>query len=248
MTRLVVLAAGRGTRLGAAAEGAPKCMVPLHGIPLGRWHVRSAREGGAEGVIAVSGFACERLDLGADAVVHNEQYASTSMIGSLRVALDELKDDDLMTGYGDIVYRPAVMRSLLHARGDVVVVSDRAWEGYWRARMANVLSDAESFLADDEDRVRDLGARVHDLAQIQGQYIGLVRFRGEGLASARRLIATGAFDQLPMTSLIQGLADRGADVRAAWIEGGWLEIDTPEDLRVAHALTHVEDGQLVIDR
>ena len=36
-----------------------------------------------------------------------------------------------------------------------------------------------------------------------------------------------------MTSFLQHLIDSGWDVRAAFIENGWLEIDAPEDLEMA---------------
>jgi NDP-sugar pyrophosphorylase family protein len=40
------------------------------------------------------------------------------------------------------------------------------------------------------------------------------------------------FDNMYMTSFIQNLIDTGWQVQAAPIKGGWLEVDSIEDLQV----------------
>jgi NDP-sugar pyrophosphorylase family protein len=40
------------------------------------------------------------------------------------------------------------------------------------------------------------------------------------------------FERMYMTSFLQALIDRGLDVHAVPVSGGWVEIDSPSDLRI----------------
>ena len=119
--RLIILAAGQGTRLRPVSDGLPKCMVPLHGRPLLEWHLDAAEEAGVDGVTVVAGYARDRLSSRARHVVVNERFASTNMVESLWCA-EALFGDGFLVAYGDIVYRPEVLRlrsATLHATAAV---------------------------------------------------------------------------------------------------------------------------------
>jgi choline kinase len=46
------------------------------------------------------------------------------------------------------------------------------------------------------------------------------------------------FSNMYMTSFIQYLIDTGWDTRAAFIDNGWAEVDSPEDLDAATSFWH----------
>lgn len=83
---------------------------------------------------------------------------------------------------------------------------------------------------------------------MQSQYIGLMRFRGDGLkamlalaetakqrsAAGQRLWRTErSYDRMYMTDLLQGLIDEGEKLKAVHIRRGWFEVDDPGDLKLA---------------
>ncbi len=91
----------------------------------------------------------------------------------------------------------------------------------------------------------------------------MMSFRGRGLEALRGLIekekkahAMGHslicperdLPGLYMTDMLQGLIDAGVRVEPVWTDGGWLEIDSPEDLDLAEGMCAVEDGLLRIKR
>lgn len=247
---LFLLAAGQGTRLRPLTDGLPKCMVPLHGRPLAAWNLAAAVAGGVGDVILLTGYCHTRIELPTidHTCIHNPDFATTNMVATLACA-EEAWTSDLVVAYGDIVYEARVMASLLASPGDIVVVVDRQWRDYWHERFDDPLSDAESLEVDCQQAITSIGQRAGDLSQIQGQYIGLVRFRRAGVDALRRLLAeeveasrrrergihpTRDFGKLYMTDILQGLIDRQVAVQAAWTDGGWLEIDSPRDLEIAH--------------
>lgn len=252
MTKAVILAAGFGSRLMPLTSDRPKGMVTLMNLPMLARQIAVLREGGVEDISIVGGYRAECLDVLGLPVIANPAYDSTNMVESLMRAraLFDGKDDVIMA-YGDIVYEPRVLSALLQACGEIVVTADLGWQRLWSARMEDYASDVESFRLRADGSVAELGKRPGSLAEVEAQYIGLVRFPAachasllafyDGLDRADRYDGQ-PFPKMYMTSFIQQLIDRGWNVRPALIENGWLEVDTVEDLRRYEALAAT--GQL----
>jgi choline kinase len=251
MTRAVILAAGFGSRLMPLTSDRPKGMVPLLGMPMLARQVAVLRAQGVGDISIVGGYIAERLETLGLPVIKNPAYETTNMVESL-ICARALMDgkQDLIMAYGDIVYEPGVLETLLREDGDVVVTADRGWRRLWSARMEDYASDVETFRLREDGGVAELGRRPKSLDEVEAQYIGLVRFPA---GSHARLLAfydgldrRGSYDGQPfpkmyMTSFIQQLIDAGWDVRPALINNGWLEVDTLEDLRRYEALAAAEN-------
>ena len=233
--RLIVLAAGRGSRLGSLTDDRPKGLVELAGRTLLERQLEAARAAGVDDVVIVGGHRAEQLERLGHPVVCNPDHATTNMAASLFCAQGHFADGFVMS-YGDIVYRPAVLASLLDDQSPVAVVVDLDWRSYWSRRFDDPLDDAESLRIDDAGLIRSIGQRVADVEEIDGQYVGLAAFRGIGVAQLQdtwRRIDPLRRDGLFMTDLLQRMIDEGYHVHAVPIRGDWLEIDTPHDLALA---------------
>lgn len=240
--KLIILAAGQGTRLRPLSDGRPKAMTPLAGRPLLEWQIEAAAAAGLDDVLLVGGYESARLQALGKPIVCNEAFADTNMVHSLFCAAPQFGDDFIMA-YGDIVYRPAVLARLLESDADTAVVIDRDWRRYWEARFDDPLSDAESLEYDEARGITSIGQAVDDADRIQAQYIGLVRFRGDGVHALKDTWAElGRPPRLFMTDLLQAMADRGHRLSPCPINGGWVEIDTLSDLSLAERL--LAEGRL----
>ncbi len=237
VVRAVILAAGRGTRLGEFARDRPKVMLELAGETLLAHQRRSLAAAGITEVHIVAGHSEDFVRAHHDAhgliIWTNMHYATTNMVATLLCA-DGVLDGatDLLIAYGDIVYEPKVIAAFDGIDAGVTVVVDRDWRGYWEARMEDPLSDAETLRTTDDGRLLEIGLRPSEDEDIEAQYIGLIRVRKDYVTrfaeAARELVAADPFAF--MTTLLQRLVDNGWDVRIAPISNGWLEIDRPEDL------------------
>lgn len=246
MTNAIILAAGRGSRLGDMTEDMPKCRVRLGGSPLIERQIATYRRVGIDDVTIVTGYRADMLRFDGIRNAHNPAWETTNMVATLFCA-QEAFGDDFIVSYSDIVYEDRVLRALLDAPGDISVIVDRKWRPYWEIRFENPLDDAESLALDAEGCITDIGRRVSDIDLIQAQYIGLIRFRGEGVGVLRDIgtslgkMRRDWMDRRPienayMTDLLMEMILRGHRVRAVPIDGGWLEIDTPLDHALGEAL------------
>ncbi len=241
MTRVVILAAGEGTRLRPFTDTLPKALVPLCGRPLLHTQLDVLRRAGVADVSVVTGYRAEALAASGLRCFHNPRFADTNMVASLRCAAPLFDGgDDVVMAYGDIVYEPRVLAALQAAPGPLAVVVDLGWHALWQLRMDDPLADAETLKLDARGRITELGRKPRGLQDIQGQYIGLVKI-ARGFAprffDAYDALAPGApFDGRPrekmyMTSYLQHQIDLGVATHAATVTHGWLELDSVEDLR-----------------
>ncbi len=87
----VLLAAGRGSRMGGQTDAQPKCLLPLAGLPLLEWTLRALRTNGIEDVLIITGWQSQCLANWSRHLRHNPGWAHGNMVRSLQVADDWLR-------------------------------------------------------------------------------------------------------------------------------------------------------------
>mgnify|MGYP002821629294 CR=1 FL=1 len=120
----VVLAAGRGTRLGDLTQDTPKCLLPIRGEPLLAHQVRALRGAGVRDIVLVVGFEalplCQRARaLDPDVRWHfvvAPEFASSNTLWSLAQASRFLEDGALVVN-GDVLFGAELVRHLLRHAG-----------------------------------------------------------------------------------------------------------------------------------
>ena len=256
---LLILCAGRGTRLEPLTAEVPKCLAPLYGRPLLHWQLQAARAAGVERVVLAGGYRAEALAPFGLPVVENRDFATTNMVETLRRARGAI-EGELLLGYGDIVWEPRVLEALLAAPASNArsVVVDRAWRPYWEARFADPLADAETLRRDPDGRLLEIGGRPRTLDEVEAQYIGLTRWSEAAWNDALDRFQAALDGRPPerppprapalwyVTDLLQVLIDAGRAPFGVEVDGGWLEVDTPRDLRLAERVSAVRAGLLAI--
>ena len=215
-------------------------MVSFFGQPLINLQLATLRQAGLNDIIVVGGYHADCLDIPGTQLVVNNRFAETNMVYSLFCAESMIdRNEDLIISYGDIVFEPKVLATLLNCNADLSIAVDRSWFNLWSERMDNPLSDAETLKLKGENKIIELGKKPETFDDIQGQYIGLIKVRSEKVdkfihawhSMDRNFLIEGKdFDNMYMTGFIQHLIDSGWDVRAAFIDNGWLEVDTVQDL------------------
>lgn len=243
--RAIILAAGEGVRLRPHTIDRPKCLVPLAGRPLLTWQIGALGRAGIDDITVITGYRADMIVASGVHTIHNPRFHDTNMVTSLMCARDLLDgSDDVLICYGDLVYESRVVRMLAESLAPIAITVDRQWRRLWELRMADPLADAET-LRVDRDHVIELGRKPTNLEEIEGQYMGLIGVKST--FAPRLVMAYDALDPLGpyedrdrdhmfMTSFLQHLIDHVTPVAAVFCEGGWLEVDTNEDLAIFEAL------------
>lgn len=246
MTRTILLAAGRGHRMGAVTAAQPKCCVEVAGRALLDWQRAALAAAGCDPLLAVGGWGAQHLADRGVAVRLNRRWAESNMVVSLACARDWLAREVCIVHYGDIAVHPAHLRALCAAPAEaaIAITVDLRWRALWTARFRDPLLDAEALRLEGA-RVARIGGRARSLDEIDAQYMGLLRFTPHGwdvVESLLRTLPQAQIDRLDMTALLDRLIARGVVVRAVPVSGAWCEFDRPADLALAERALAAADA------
>ena len=233
--RAIILAAGRGSRMGDLTAEIPKCLVQLGGKPLLDWQTSALRMAGIERIAIVTGWQPEHLANQGLETFHNPRWSETQMVVSLSCASEWLSAETCIVSYSDIFYPASAVRTLIETPGDVAITYDPDWLSLWSRRFADPLSDAESFEIDSSGKITDIGRRTGDARKIKGQYMGLLKFSPSGWRRTGGYLdgmAPAERERLDMTGLLQRLTVAGVEVTAVPVAGPWGEVDSASDLAI----------------
>jgi choline kinase len=233
-TRAVILAAGRGVRMGGTE---PKTLMAVgEHRPLLDYLLRGLRSAGLSDLMIVTGFAAARIkDFVSDTwdgepptYLFNARYASWGNFHSLRIALDQSPGLDVVVVNSDIVIHPDVFTRVRRTFGDLVLAVQT------RPRL-----DAEDMRVElDGDRVTSVSKQL-TLSSSRGEFCGvsLVRPRAarlylEAATELEWRAQTGGYYEDVYDAILSRV-----DARAARVdEGEYAEVDTPQNVESAAAV------------
>lgn len=239
--RAIILAASRGTEMGEVTAGIPKTMVSIGGAPLLHKLVAQFRASGIRRVVVIRGYGAEKVHAPDVEFVDNSEFEGTGELLSLSKAIDHL-DGDVVVSFGDILFRRHILNNLLTEEHDIVIAVDAAWE---RRQSAAGYIDyikatrPHSLRYDEEDAfLTAIGPRL-DTANIQGEWIGLMRMNSRGSARVKAALEEMAgradFRKLRFDDLFKHLLEQQQRVQVLYITGHWLDVDNLDDLSRAQA-------------
>ncbi|MGW3727096.1 phosphocholine cytidylyltransferase family protein [Streptomyces sp. NPDC000851] len=238
--KAVVLAAGRGHRLGPYTADRPKCLVEVAGDTLLSRQIAALRAAGASELAIVSGWQGKSLEGRGLTVFHNTRWAQSTMVESLRCAAQWLSSTEVLVSYGDIAYTLDAARRLAKAEGALAIAYDPHWLSLWERRFTDPFDDAERFLLNADGSVADIGGRANGPADATGQYMGLLKFTPHGWAELERVRSEAPVEvaaTLDMTALLNRVTQAGrVPVVAVPAPGPWCEFDHPHDVSVGTAI------------
>ncbi len=129
--KAVILAAGKGTRMGPLTENRPKAMLPIANRPLLEHIIVAIRAAGIRKFLVVTGYCKEKIkdrfgdgdSLGVD-IEYIEQQNQKGTADAIAAARDFISERFLVTN-GDVLTGIQDMKNILDAREEVVMAAKR---------------------------------------------------------------------------------------------------------------------------
>ena len=212
----------------------PKCLVKLRGKALLDWQLEALRAAGITEIAIVTGYKRELLANRGLVEFHNPRWSETNMVSSLACAEEWLKTEACIVSYSDIFYSPIAVKSLMASAATLAVTYDPNWLDLWTQRFGDPLMDAETFRLTPKDTLAEIGNKPTDVEQVQGQYMGLLRFTPKAWKEILRIrtgLASELCDKMHMTGTLQKVIEaKRVEIAAVPYTLGWGEVDSAEDL------------------
>jgi L-glutamine-phosphate cytidylyltransferase len=245
--RPVIIAAGRGSRLRNETDEIPKTLVEVMGRPMLEWILDAFESAGLKrkDVVFVCGYRADVIKARYPdfTYVTNHDWQNNNILLSLLMAREYLADGFVST-YGDIVYEGAVVQKLVASTADITLGCDTAWRRRYIGRTQHPETDAEKLRADGT-RVVEL-SRTIPSEQADGEFIGVMKLSKQGSAEflrafnqAERSYGGGmfregrTFQKAYLIDLLSEMLEQGTAMQRADTRGGYMEIDTVQDLSMA---------------
>ena len=234
--KAIILAAGRGRRIARLSDQAPKCLIEVSGKPLIDLQIAALKRGGVSEIGIVTGYKREALEDRKLPEFHNPDWSTTNMVKSLCMADAWLSSSPCLVSYSDIFYGPDAAAMLVESTSTLAITYDPNWFALWSKRFDDPLDDAETFRIDKKFILEEIGKKAQNVADIQGQYMGLLRFTPKAWGEIQSILYNLGEDitnSIDMTTVLQKVIER-KKIKICGIpyDGNWGEVDTEEDLQV----------------
>ena len=234
ISKAVLLAAGRGTRLGALTVNTPKPLLRVGGRPIIAHILHGLRAAGVEEATIVTGHLADLLEseLGdGEATGLDLRYARQDQpdgtARALNLARDWVGEDQFFFGWGDILVRPENYRNIIRLAptADAVIavnpVADPWAGGAVYVDGANVVQ-----------RIVEKPPKGASTTNWNNAGFGVL---GPTIWPEVDRLQPSARGEYELPQAIAALVESGARVIAVPVEGDWFDIGTPEDLARARA-------------
>jgi choline kinase len=217
------------------------------GRPMLDWILEALEQGGVQrrDVVFICGYKEHEIrqrypDL---TYVLNAEWEHNNILLSLLKAREYLKDGFVST-YADIVYEGALVEKLVKNSSDIVLGCDTRWRRRYVDRSQHPETDAEKLTA-AEGKVTAISRRIPS-DEAYGEFVGVMKVSREGASDlllrfdeAEREHAHGIFregrpfQRAYLIDLLAHMLERGSILHHEDTAGGYMELDTLEDLRAA---------------
>ncbi|SDC38529.1 Choline kinase [Pelagirhabdus alkalitolerans] len=173
--KVIIMAAGVGSRISADIEGLPKCILPIDKMPLIRRTVSEFLEYDFE-VIVVVGYQKEKViesisDLPVK-IIENPFYRITNSIASLWFAKDYLIEDTIIMN-GDVFVTSKIIKQIIHSDKSPLMLMDNT-------RIEN----GDYYLGVEKNCITHYGKNL-PLSQRSGEYVGLAKVKSKDIVDFR---------------------------------------------------------------
>ena len=242
--KTIIIAAGSGNRLMPITNSKPKCLLEVGGKTIMQRQLEVLRQCGINDIVIVRGYKKEMIAYPNIRYYENTDYSNNNILRSLFYAESEM-DDEFIFSYSDIIYGGDVVEKLRQEKADISLVIDTDWLSHYQGRRLHPVGEAELVMVEN-DRVIRIGKNVVKPEEAYGEFIGLAKFSKRGaqiLKSNYGRVANqyrnrpfqqaASLEKAYLTDMIQELIDVGYVIHNVDIQGGWIEIDTSEDLEKA---------------
>ena len=246
--KIIILAAGIGSRLRSLTNDKPKCMVKLFNETLIERQIKIFHSCNINDITIVTGYGSELIDIPDVNYVKNENYETTNMNESLFCALEPSSSPVLVT-YSDIVFEQKIVQQMLEMTDGIRLAVNLNWKKYYQNRSMHSLSEAENVLVEN-GRILQIRKNISESLQNQqiGEFLGImmpssdhVKILLERYSYLKKnhigtFHSSSSLSNAYITDMLQEIINCGNNVNPVFTEGRWFEIDTPEDLKNAEKL------------
>ncbi len=232
---LVVLASGRGSRLGKITDNKPKCLIKIHKNRTLLDHL-SEKFYLFKKIIIVTGYKSKILEKNLKKknviFIKNKNYMNTNMVESLMLCSNKI-DEDIIITYSDILYDGLILKKISKMKGNILPVN-KNWFISWKKRyqsLERIKRDAEDLII-NKSKVISIGGKIKKKLP-KYQYMGILKVEKKSFFKIYNYYNLLKNKKITMTNFIDlAIKNKQISLKFKIYDNYWYEIDNRNDLRL----------------
>jgi len=228
---LILLAAGKGSRLPKKYRNNPKCMVQInqktileHNLNFYKNFKFKTIVGGYKS-IKLKNFVKENNFF----FIKNEKFNSTNMVYSL-FKVKNIKSNKILVCYTDIIFNPKIYKDIKKIKNSSLIVK-KNWLKVWRGRMNSkqILHDAED-LRTKKNYIVSIGQKLKNKFP-KYQYMGIIKLNKIDFLKLKKFFNKLDNKKIDFTSFLnKALQEKIIKLKFFATKSYWFEIDNLKDI------------------
>ncbi len=235
--QLILLAAGRGSRLPKINRNKPKCLTKIKDKTIFEHNEKFFDK--FKKKIVITGYKKKLISNIVTnkkfKMIFNKNYKKSNMVHSMFLANKKVKASVVIC-YGDIIFDDKIYKML---KKDIDFLPlNINWKKNWLKRMSfsKMILDAENIII-KKDYIYKIGTKLNSKKLPKYQFMGLIKLRRETFFRLFKFYKKLKQPSIDMTSFLNLAINKNfLKLRYQKYKSFWHEIDTIQDIKAANKL------------
>jgi len=231
----------------------PRSLVNISGKPLAYHQIETLKKVGIENIVMTVNDLDKFEDIqnsGAK-IIESNFPEEKKLLHSIMSADKYLNDHTLIT-YGDILFNEKIISSLISSKEDIVIAADSSYR-YHKHNVDKKLelvsysekkssSNRRQLKMSELHQISRLGKNL-DIESAEAEFIGIAYFSPKGIKDLKQSFSMmsdmGSSEGL-LIDVLNFMIKKGIKINSMEFDGGWIELHTKEDFRMAEEELRIE--------
>jgi choline kinase len=230
---LILLAAGKGSRLQRKYRLEPKCAVKICGKTLLEHNINFYKK--FRNKTIVTGYKSKKLNLfikkNKFKNIKNKNYSNTNMVYSL-FKVESIKSNNIIVCYSDIIFDENIYSNLKKNYSNTIILLKKNRIKIWRGRMKyNKIKDDAENVKIKNNYLISIGEKITNKFP-KYQYMGIIKLKKKDFFKLKKFFKKIKNTKIDFTSFLnRAIKSKIIKVNVIITSKFWYEIDNIADIK-----------------
>ena len=244
--KAIILAAGQNALGESIKSSRPVWQTKVNNLSILQHQLNAFQDNGINKVFIVTGYKNETINVPGLDRFHNDGYQNNGVLASLFCAETELCGNVIIS-YADTIFTKEVVDNLLTCSGDITIMVDMSLNNKNQDSSKVSVGERETVIFDSRFNLLDMGRSLDNKKNmLHGEFTGLMKLSPKGSEILKRNFhrakdkywskpyqSSPSFQKAFISDLLKDMLQLGVQINTVFIEHGWHEIETTNDLQEA---------------
>ena len=230
----IIIAAGSGRRIPEFSKSIPKSLIKINQKSILKRQIDLMNRSEINQIAIVKGFKSKKIKFKNIKYFHNKNYKKNEQLDSLFSAKNWFTEDLLIT-FSDIIYEYSVIKKIIKSKHNFTIAVQKNWKKKYKKRFDHPIEQADK-VSIKYNKIIDIGKKLSK-DKTNGEFLGIFKISKEMcnifINQYNILKKTKQTEKLQMHNFFRYLIKKKFNIKATYVNGKYMEIDTYNDFKIA---------------